>query len=229
MSKEYQILPAILEKRKKDINKKLALVSDFASWAQIDVVDGAFAPMITWPYTANFFDSFLHNYSLKKADANLELHLMLNYPLDFLEQYGNLGAKRLIAHVESEQTNELIENWKKFGFAEFGLSFKLRTDLSKYRHLGDLSVIQIMCIDEIGKQGSKFSELSIEKVKKARSIFDHYVRIAVDGGIKDTNIKELYLAGARQFAVGSFIFKSANPKETYQRLENILQNQNMLK
>ncbi len=224
MSKEYQILPAILEKRKKDINKKLALVSDFASWAQIDVVDGAFAPMITWPYTANFFDSFLGNYFLKKAEINLELHLMLDYPLDFLKQYGNLGAKRLLVHVENEQIDELIANWRGFGFVEFGLSFKLNTDFSRFKDVQDLSVIQVMCIEEIGKQGSQFSTLAIDKVKKAREIFDNNVSIATDGGIKDTNIKELYLAGARQFAVGSFIFKNSNPKEAYHRLENILQN-----
>lgn len=221
MSLGFTIVPAILEKKKKDIKSKLRLVQPICKEAQIDVVDGKFAPMITWPYTANFFDSLLKNYYLK-SELILELHLMVEYNLDFLQSYDALSARKITLQAESKDFKEALEFARSENFEAVGASLKTETELEAIEdYLEYLDYIQIMCIDNIGRQGSKFSEKSIEKVRLIKEKYPE-ILISVDGGVCTDNIDKLYRAGARRFAIGSCIFKSSDPASKIKELEKIL-------
>lgn len=221
MKKDFTIMPAILETKRRFLGKKLKLAESFAKETQIDVVDGALVPKISWPYTANMFDHLFKRFSLFYK-GKMELHLMVKNNEAFLEEFGSLGCTRAISQVESDDIEWFIDKSKKYGFKEIGISVMLETPLRMYRgYLPKVSSVQFMSIDHVGIQGDPFNRRVLDKIRKVRSEFPD-IEIAVDGGVCTENIKDLYQAGARRFAVGSCIFKSEKPKDKFKELNALL-------
>jgi ribulose-phosphate 3-epimerase len=221
MSKKFEIMPAILEKRKRDIKHKLFQMEEVAQSAQIDVVDGKFAPKLSWPYSANIFDNLFGNYNLN-FKGDLELHLMVNRNLDFLDEYGTLSCSRLVSHIESGDFKEIANSFQDYGFKSFGASILLDTPISTLDEYVDrVDFIQVMGIAKVGVQGSGFEDRAIDRVVELKTKYPHLL-ISVDGGVNENNIQNLYRAGAERFAVGSAIFKKKNPGLAYKELENLL-------
>ncbi len=219
----FQIAPAILEQKKSKIQEKLSIFQDVADIVQIDVVDGIFADKKTWPYTANFVEKIFSLYNLKHSFDNVELHLMVDDPLEFLHNYGVLSATELVVQIESKSAIDALSFAKKqFELKKIGISLMMGTDISDVeQYLNKVDYVQIMCIDKVGRQGSKFNPESINKVRELSSQFNGL--ISVDGAVSGKNIKELFLAGARRFAVGSHIFKSGSPIANYRYLNSLLE------
>ncbi len=218
-------MPAVLEKRKKHIARKFKRVSEFSRHAQIDVVDGVFVPTLTWPYTANVFDSLFHRYDLH-FPGELELHLMVKSNAAFLNEYGTLGAKCVVLQFESSDFEDVALEKERYGISKLGVSVLSDTSLdavygaiSAFKDKVD--IIQIMTIDNVGRQGSEFDRDSVKRVKEAKRLFEGK-EIAVDGGINESNILSLKEAGASRFAVGSYIFNSKDPESSFRALEKIV-------
>ncbi len=215
-------MPAILEKNKREISRKIRLCSDFAKDVQIDVVDGKFAPILTWPYTASFVDNIMKNYKLKSYGLNLELHLMVKHIGDFLKEYGTLSCKRAVFHVESEDFKDSLTLKEKYGFKEIGASLLLGSKLAMLApYIDKLDFVQLMCIPQVGMQGSRFEDSCVNKVRELRNMYPD-IKISLDGGVSAENIKLLKDAGAERFAVGSALFKSGDVGVAYDRLKTLI-------
>src|SRR5438876_5420041 len=88
----YEIIPGILEKEWSEIEKKIEVVRPFAKTIHVDIIDGTFAPNST------FLDST--PFSKFANDFFLELHLMVDNPIQYLKPFANTGFKRFLGHVE---------------------------------------------------------------------------------------------------------------------------------
>ena len=69
-----------------------------------------------------------------------------------------------------------------------------------------------------GKQGQKFQSKILTKIKALHKKYPR-LNIAVDGGVSDKNIKQIKKAGANLIAVGSYLQKSNNIKQSIQKLK----------
>lgn len=209
------IIPAIIAENFDDLKEKISKVEGLVEWAQIDVMDGKFAPSVSW-------NSPLE---LQNIDTNLkiEIHLMVQNPEENIRDWISSGARRVIVHYEStsqEEVEKVISNLK-FAGMEAGVALRIETDVSKIENLiSSLDVVQFMGIDKIGYYGQEFDSRVIEKIKNLRKNFSN-VKIGIDGGVNLENAKALLEAGADNLIVGSMIFRSSNIADTIKKLQDL--------
>ena len=88
------IIPGILESQWPEIEKKIELVLPFAKTIHIDLIDGKFAPHTTFMEPLPF--------SKYTKNAEFELHMMVEEPINYLKPFAQAGFRRFIGHVEKE-------------------------------------------------------------------------------------------------------------------------------
>lgn len=211
-----------------ELTRRSAVVSAYASVVQLDVGDGVFVPVKSWPYGEGQWGELeimgATKQGLPHIDTLLyEVHLMVQHPLSAGVAFARAGAKRIIGHIEAfgsaEKARDAFKMWKLSGAKEVGVAVLVDTScdaLAPYAGLCD--VIMVMTIGKLGAQGAPFEPRAVERVAALRKRYPDMV-IEVDGGISSGNIVPLTKAGATRFAVGSTLWKSANPTKTYATLK----------
>ncbi len=221
-----EIIPAILPKDFAELSERLGELNGLTRSVQIDIMDGSFTEDSTWPYRKDDdnFKAILSEESGMPYWENIdfEFDLMVKEPARLINHWITAGANRVIFHIDSDTPEELIKlvnEWQDH--VEIGLAVKIDTEIERIKSLVDnFDFVQVMGIDNIGFQGQGFDEKAVAKVKEIRSITDK--DISVDGGVSDTNAKDLALAGATRLVVGSFVWKSDSPNQALVDLEAVL-------
>lgn len=204
----FEIIPGILENSWQEIEKKLELVKPFAKTVHIDLIDGKFAPQKT----------FLEPEPFKKYsnDFLLELHLMVDEPIDYLKPFANAGFTRFVGHIEKmKDPIEFIAQGQLLG--EVGLAIDGPTPIDRLDDLNleDLDEIIIMTI-KAGSAGQQFQSELLEKVRELRRVAP-FLPIEVDGGINNETILQAIESGANRFIANSYLFKG-DPSSNFESL-----------
>jgi ribulose-phosphate 3-epimerase len=215
-----EVIPGILEKDWAEIEKKLEAARSFSKAIHIDLIDGKFAQNTTF-LDPKPFARYAH-------DLVLELHMMVDNPIQYLKPFADAGFKRFIGHVEKmELVEEFIAEGEILG--EVGLAIDGPTDISMLDsvNLEDLDSVLIYTCEKVGFAGPPFVPERLEKVKKLKEKISDQVlspefRIEVDGGINDKTIVQARDAGANRFVATSFIWNSQDPKAAYENLTSII-------
>lgn len=152
------------------------------------------------------------------SDKKLDVHLMVEDPISYIEQIKNLtNIEYITIHLEINQNiKDILSTIKSYGFKS-GLSIKPNTQVNALvPYLEDLDLILLMTV-EPGLGGQPFIESSTKKVQELKNLINNTnIKIEVDGGINDKTInkvKEVNIA-----VVGSYITKSDNPIESINSL-----------
>lgn len=201
----YEVIPGVLEKDWALVEQKIQLLSPFAKSLHIDIIDGKLAPNLTIldpaPF-AKYKDQFL-----------LEVHLMVEEPIQYLKPFAEAGFRRFLGHIEkmSDQV-EFVAQGQLLG--EVGVYIDGPTALDELKvPLDDLDCIGIFTAKKAGFSGQPFVPEILEKVRAIRS--KSAIPIEVDGGVKDHTITLAKDAGATRFVATSFISAAANPHGAY--------------
>lgn len=227
-----EIIPAILPETVADIRNQVAAMLGKSRIVQIDMVDGVFAPHPTWPYNGE--DSgFIEALEAEKEgmpyweEMNFELDLMVKNAHSHLDYFYKFGPSRIVLHAEAEGDEAEFANFIEAidpyirDTIEMGVAFNVDSDIEAYRHiLKEVDFVQCMGISEIGKQGQDFDERVYSQIKKIADTFPG-LPIAVDGGVSLDNTENLIAVGATRLVVGSALWKSASPIETYRKFKEI--------
>jgi ribulose-phosphate 3-epimerase len=222
--RKIEIIPAILPVDFADLNEKIDQILGFSRTVQIDICDGQFTPAPSWPYKKHDDDfdklSQQENGLPGWEKLDYEFDLMVNRPEEVVEQWVEVGATRIIVHVESRgDVAGAIE--KLVGKAEIGLALNMDTATDVVEPFKDMiTCVQLMAIDHIGFQGQTFNVKVIERVKAVREKYPN-LTISVDGGVSLENAQLLIAAGAHRLIVGSAIFESDNPIDAVQKFNRI--------
>ena len=209
-----------------DLAARTEFFSAFAPHVQLDIDDGQFAPEISWPYANQWkelSDKVAAREQLPLSDkVEYETHMMVMDPLEIGLALARMGCKRLIPHIEvfrsAEEVRSVFSAWKLAGAREVGLAVLLDTPLEGvYPFVLESSVIQLMSIATLGKQGALFDERIFDRISVLHARFPQTI-ISIDGGVSILNIERLAKAGARRFGVGSAITKAPDPKAAYTQL-----------
>lgn len=171
----------------------------------IDIMDGHFVPAIS-------FGTDMVRTMRKLTQKPLDVHLMVNQPLDFVEELVELGVKRVSVHYEiPEGPGAVLEAICKAG-VEAGLVLNPETPVNAaLPYLEHISQLLLMTVHP-GRGGQIYLPGSNEKIVVARSLLQAHgssAVIQVDGGITPNTITQAYTAGARSFVSGSCIFGDA--------------------
>jgi ribulose-phosphate 3-epimerase len=188
---------------------------------QIDIVDGVFAPFVSWPFSDIDGVSSLVKAQAFKETA-LEIDAMCVQPETYLDLFVSLPVTRVVIHTGSTNAYDLcLAHRKKHGY-RLGLGIQNDTDLKiRERLIPDFDYVQVMGIRSIGTQGQPFDERTYETVRELRTQYPD-IEIAVDGGVNASTIPTLMKAGADRFLPGSAITQSEDPQVTYKQLSELL-------
>ncbi|MCP5514295.1 MAG: ribulose-phosphate 3-epimerase [Spirochaetales bacterium] len=182
----------------------------------IDVMDGHFVPQITF---GNKFTSDIK----KITHLPLDVHLMVNSPSIFIDDYITAGADSISFHIENDiHINRTLNSIKEKG-VKAGICLVPSTPVSALSEIIDIvDFIQVMTVNP-GFSGQKMILSCIKKIgelDKLREIKDLNYKILVDGGVNRDTAGMLVDAGADVLITASAFFNSKNPAEEVLILKN---------
>lgn len=174
-----------------------------ADFLHLDVMDGHFVPNIS-------FGAHVLSGLKKISRVPLDTHLMLSNPLDYIDQFVEIGSSYITVHVEANKVQESINRIKASGI-KAGITLKPKTKVETlYPYLDQVDLVLIMSV-EPGFGGQKFMVDQLEKVKalvELRKTYGYHYMIEIDGGINGDTAKLAKAAGVDIAVVGSYIFNA---------------------
>jgi D-allulose-6-phosphate 3-epimerase len=182
------------------IREQIEALNTHADYYHIDIMDGHFCKNIT--LSPDFMRAV-------KGISRLpfDVHLMTDYPNDFISMVREAGADIISPHAETINTDAFrtINRIKSLG-AKAGVVLNPATPLEYIKHYASrLDCITIMTVD-VGYAGQPFIEEMLEKIrlcKKWKEEYGYTYKIEIDGSCNKKTFKRLYDAGAEVFVVGS--------------------------
>ena len=188
-----------------------------ADYLHLDVMDGRFVPNIT--FGAPVIKSIRNRTSLV-----FDVHLMIDEPLKYIEDFKKAGADIITFHVESSSpAEETVDKIRECG-CKAGISVKPKTGLEEILPLLEkLDMVLDMTV-EPGFGGQSFMPETMEKIKTLRSEIERRglsVDIQVDGGINEKTVEIAAAAGANVFVAGSAVFGAVDPANEIEKLRNL--------
>ena len=160
----------------------------------------------------------------KHATKPLDVHLMIEKPERYIEEFAKVGADIITVHHESTvHLHRTLRQIKDAG-CKAGIVLNLTTPVSVLEDiLPECYMVLLMSINP-GFGGQKFEDITYQRVKKLRKMIDEQgldTRIEIDGGVTDKNIEKLVEAGADVFVAGSHVFKSNDQAATIKNLKTL--------
>jgi ribulose-phosphate 3-epimerase len=211
MAKRIRIVPAILTEDPAELEKMVRLTGTFTDYAQIDIMDGKFVPSSSITF---------RQIAALKMKLSWEAHLMVLHPEDYLEDFRRAGAKKIIFHFEATSTPRIIIRMINRLGMQAGLAINPETPLEKFSSLvKQLDSVLFLSVNP-GYYGAKFIPEVLEKITVLRKD-EPNVEIAIDGGIKETNVAMIARTGVNVICVGSAIFLQPDPAASYRKLKQL--------
>lgn len=168
-----------------------------------DVMDGMFVPSIS-------FGMPVLESVRKITDMVLDVHLMIEDPDRYIDEFVRCGADIITVHYEAcKDVKKTIRLIKEKG-VKAGVTIKPKTPNSVLTDVLDQVDMILLMTVEPGFGGQAYIPESTEKIRELRRMLDErglQTDIEVDGGIKKTNLQTVLDAGANVIVAGSAIFK----------------------
>jgi len=201
------IAPSILSADLGHLAREIADVEAAgADWMHVDVVDGRFAPHLTFgPGTVK---------AVRRATRlPVDVHLMVNEPERYLEAFASAGADSLTVHDEAcLHLPTALAKIRSLG-KRAGVALKAETPVEVLAGLlPALDLVLILCVSP-GKSGQAFQESQLPKIAALREMIDQSglpIQLEVDGGVAPENTGRIVRAGGRVLVSGSKIFDVAD-------------------
>lgn len=173
-------------------------------WLHIDVMDGLFVPSISYGMP-------VLSCIRPKTDLFLDVHLMIEKPERYIEEFAACGADLINFHIEAtgnvQETIRQIRKTQK----KVGITIKPGTAAAAVEPYLELVDMVLVMTVEPGFGGQKLIPECLDKVAEIRKLADSKgltVDIEVDGGISIDNVKLAMDAGANVIVAGSAVFKN---------------------
>ncbi|MCH8049883.1 hypothetical protein IIB51_00510 [Patescibacteria group bacterium] len=217
-----EVIPAIIPENLEDLYAKADRVRAYVNTAQVDIMDGKFAPVTSWPYN-NYeqFEDLVKEGKPLLGDLSFELDMMVERPEDVIGRWMELGAKALIIHVDSTNMLENIIPRAKERRVAVGIALRPDTDNDVLeRWIPDINFVQFMGNQKIGYHGVELDDRVLQKITKLRKTHPK-LSISVDIGVNFETAPSLIKAGATKLVSGSTIFNAENINEAIEKLKNV--------
>jgi len=212
-----KVLPVINCTDFESVRERIEIAKTFLEeghFLHLDVADGAFTFHKTWGNPTEWANL--------RVPFNLEVHLMVERPERYIEQWLAAGAKRFIIHIETTERNSfewILQICKKRG-VEVMLSSSPETPMKKLEpYCKHCTLFQVLSVHP-GPTAQKFLPLTLEKIRFLRRRVPD-ATIEVDGGITPATARRAKAAGADVVVSGSYIFGSDDPAAAYDDLVHL--------
>lgn len=211
-----KIAPSILSADFSNLGHDIKLLDKGgADLIHIDIMDGHFVPnMSIGPLVVQAIRD--------KTSLPFDVHLMMDNPMDFVDNFVEAGADSITVHAEVlPHLHRSITALKEKG-VKAAVSLNPSTPLNVLEYvLDDLDMVLLMTVNP-GYGGQKFIPGMINKIRDLRAMIDSRnldIDIQVDGGISLSNIGDVVEAGATCIVAGSAVFLAPDPADMIRQLK----------
>ena len=211
-----KVAPSILSADFTDLKNEIEKVEKAgADYLHVDIMDGMFVPNIT-------FGQGMVSAIKRVASVPLDVHLMIEKPERYIEEFAAAGADIITVHLEATvHLNRTLQQIKDCG-VKAAVSINPHTPIENIINVLDMvDMVLIMTINP-GFSGQKFIENTLEKITQLKKIIDekgYNIDIEVDGGINEKTAKKVVAAGANVLVAGSFVYGATDTKKAIQLLK----------
>ena len=213
------LAPSILSADFSNLVQQIRMVEiGGADWIHCDIMDGHFVPNLT-------FGPVVVEAVKKSTNLPVDVHLMIEKPDLFLDDFISAGASSVTVHAEEVvHLNRTINKIKELG-AKAGVVINPATPVEIIKDIADyIDLLLIMTVNP-GFGGQKFIDNSYRRIKDAvqlREEMSSDFLIEIDGGVNVETAQKAKDAGAEIFVAGSSIFKADNITAAALELKNII-------
>ena len=203
-----KIAPSILSADFADLGREVQKVQS-ADWLHVDVMDGMFVSNISIGVPVVK--------SLRKAtDMFLDVHLMIEKPVRYIDAFADAGADLLSVHLESDMPpgiKDALEAMDRRGVKKGIVLRPITAAEAVLPYIKDVDLILVMTV-EPGFGGQKFMADQLPKIAAIRRYINEYnpdCRLEVDGGVDPNTAPLVIEAGADVLVAGSAVYGAADP------------------
>ncbi|ODG91203.1 ribulose-phosphate 3-epimerase [Gottfriedia luciferensis] len=185
-----------------------------ADYIHVDVMDGHFVPNIT-------IGPLIVEAIRPVTKLPLDVHLMIEKPDQYIEQFVKAGADIITVHVEAcTHLHRTIQTIKSFGI-KAGVVLNPATPVSTIEQIiDDVDMVLLMTVNP-GFGGQKFIQSVVPKIKQVANLIKERnlsVEIEIDGGIDEHTAKICIEAGATVLVAGSAVYNKEDRKEAIAKI-----------
>lgn len=216
-----KIAPSILSANFLKLGEEIRAAEEAgADMLHIDIMDGHFVPNIT---IGPFIVEAIHSIT----SLPLDVHLMIEEPDKYLEDFIKAGADYLTVHYEASVHLHRTVHFIKENGIKAGVSLNPATPVWSLEHiLPDMDMALIMSVNP-GFGGQGFIQMSTDKIKTLKRLISEkglHTLIEVDGGVKLDNALDIVSAGADILVMGSAFFHSKDYGTIVRQFRDIVKN-----
>ena len=210
---------SVLKEYDRLINAVKKVNDSKANYLHVDVMDGKFVNNKKFP-----IEVVKDIKSISKKP--LDVHLMVENPIDYIDYYKNIKPEYITIHYEVLNNLEIIKKIKDLGI-KVGISIKPSTNVEEiYEILSLIDLVLIMSV-EPGQGGQKFMPNALDKINKLNNKIKNLnlnVLISVDGGINNNSASECIKNGVDILVIGSALSNSTDKIDFLEKIKKYKSN-----
>lgn len=206
----FTISPSLYSADLLNLRQVLASLEGFEH-LHLDIDDGNFVRGIS-------FGMDLVEPLAKATSIPLDAHLEVLNPMDYAEPLCRAGVEQIVAHVEALPFPSLFLSTVHNHGKKAGLALNIKTPAEFLEpYLDQLDCVIVVSV-EADAEGLPFRPGVLPKIRRLRQMLPKNVPVWVDGGVNESNLRDVIEAGADAIVQGRAVFKAPDPNAAYARL-----------